>query len=176
MVLSFVFFLSAEKLKIGLLPYQAYMESELATLSNTFDIFHIGIEENNWSEEEVAKWVEQVRAANAPAVVGFAQKDAYHHVLLNRALGNTTISYHAYLIAMNKYMQRTIEQTPFWFVPINPLEETNEEIAAKIPAEEWPFMLKNTSLSLGRGVFKCANVERLNEILDMYRADASLQV
>ena len=59
--------------------------------------------------------------------------------------------------------------------PVTPETETNEEIAAKVPANEWPIMLKNTSLSLGKGVFRVKTKEKLFEILDEYRASTELQ-
>jgi hypothetical protein len=76
---------------------------------------------------------------------------------------------------MNKYLQRTIETNGFWFTDIDPEKNTNEELVAKIPDNEWPFMLKNTSLSLGRGVFRCKTPADMLEIIDMYRADQNLQ-
>ena len=50
--------------------------------------------------------------------------------------------------------------------------ETDEQIAAKIPPNEWPIMLKNTSLSLGRGVFRVKNKEKLFAILAESRAQS----
>jgi len=96
-------------------------------------------------------------------------------------MGHTSISSLAYLIAMNKYMQRVLEEEAktekgtFFFAPVTPETETNEEIAAKVPAHEWPIMLKNTSLSLGKGVFRVKNKEKLFEILDEYRQSKELQ-
>ena len=110
-----------------------------------------------------------------------SQKDSWQHSILNRELGHTSISSLAYLIAMNKYMQRVLEEEAkpvkgtFFFAPVTPETETNEEIAAKVPANEWPIMLKNTSLSLGKGVFRVKNKEKLFEILDEYRASKELQ-
>merc|ERR1712054_522344 len=103
------------------------------------------------------------------------------HSIINRELGHTSISSLAYLIAMNKYMQRVLEEEAkpvkgtFFFAPVTPEVESNEEIAAKIPEGEWPIMLKNTSLSLGRGVFRVKNKEKLFAILDEYRANQELQ-
>ena len=111
-----------------------------------------------------------------------SQKDSWQHSILNRELGHTSISSLAYLIAMNKYMQRVLEEEAkpvkgtFFFAPVTPETESNEEIAAKIPENEWPIMLKNTSLSLGRGVFRVKNKEKLFAILDEYRANTELQV
>jgi hypothetical protein len=86
-----------------------------------------------------------------------------------------TITAKAFLVAMNKYLQRTIEVNPFWYVDIDPEVNTNEELVAKVPKNEWPFMLKNTSLSLGKGVFRCKVPADMLEILNMFRADANLQ-
>ena len=114
--------------------------------------------------------------------MGLAQKDSWQHSILNREMGHTSISSLAYLIAMNKYMQRVLEEEAktekgkFFFAPVTPETETNEQIAAKVPKNEWPIMLKNTSLSLGRGVFRVKNKEKLFAILDEYRANTELQV
>ena len=70
---------------------------------------------------------------------------------------------------MNKYMQRTIEPGAFWFVDLDPENETDEQMIAKIPKEEWPFMLKNTSLSLGRGVYRCPDPDYFRKIMSLYR-------
>ena len=45
----------------------------------------------------------------------------------------------------------------------------------KVPANEWPCMLKNTSLSLGRGVFRIKTAEDMKRILGEYRQNATLQ-
>jgi hypothetical protein len=78
-------------------------------------------------------------------------------------------------------MQRVLEEEAkekkgtFFFAPVTPEIESNEEVAAKIPDNEWPIMLKNTSLSLGRGVFRVKTKEKLFTILDEYRANKELQ-
>jgi len=161
--------------KLGLLPPQAYMASELEKLYKEYDVTQIPAEEGNWSEEHVNSLVEFCKKNEIPSVVGFAQKDAWHHALINAGLGNVTIAPHAYLVAMNKYMQRTIEEKPFWFQPIDPNAESNDEMWDKIPKEEIPFMLKNTSLSLGRGVFCIRTREDFDEIIDLYKGDEKLR-
>merc|ERR1712093_833025 len=82
---------------------------------------------------------------------------------------------------MNKYMQRVLEEEAkpvkgtFFFAPVTPEWESNEQILAKIPDSEWPIMLKNTSLSLGRGVFRVKTKEKMFQILDEYRENKELQ-
>merc|ERR1719353_1746670 len=133
------------------------------------------------SREAIGKVLATVKEAKLPCVVGLAQKDSWQDSILNRELGHPSISSLAYLIAMNKYMQRVLEEEAkatkgtFFFAPVTPETETNEEIAAKVPANEWPIMLKNTSLSLGKGVFRVKTPEKLFEILDEYRANKELQ-
>ena len=152
------------------------MKGALDELSKEYDIVPISPAEGDWSEETIAYWVQYCKDNNVPAVVGFAQKDSWHHPLINMGLGNITLKPHAYLIAMNKYMQRTIEPGAFWFTDIDPdNEESNDALIAKIPENEWPFMLKNTSLSLGKGVFHCATKEKMAEILDLYRSNADIR-
>lgn len=51
----------------------------------------------------------------------------------------------AFFHCMNKYLMRTLEPYPFFFAPIDPLTESDDDILARIPEHEWPFMLKNTS-------------------------------
>jgi len=161
--------------KLGLLPPQAYMSSELDKLYKKYDVSVLPAEEGNWTEEHVETLVKFCKDKEIPAVVGLAQKDAWHHALVNSGLGNTTISASAYLVAMNKYMQRTIEQKPFWFTPIDPESESIDDMWNKIPKEEIPFMLKNTSLSLGRGVFCIKSREDFDEIIGLYKSDAKLR-
>ncbi|MGB1027774.1 MAG: ATP-grasp domain-containing protein, partial [Rhodospirillaceae bacterium] len=79
----------------------------------------------------------------------------------------------AFVYCMNKYLMRTLEDNPFYFDSVDPMNETDEEIIAKI--KEWPFMLKNTSLSLGRGIFKIESEEDLRAVLKSYREDSALQ-
>merc|ERR1719183_1469846 len=128
------------------------------------------------SKESISRVLTQARKAGLPCVVGLSQKDSWQHSILNREMGHVSISSMAYLVAMNKYMQRVLEEQAkpkkgtFFFAPVTPETESNEEIAAKVPDNEWPCMLKNTSLSLGRGVFRVKNKEKLWAILDEYRA------
>lgn len=161
--------------KLGLLPPQAYMKEELDKLYKVYDVVQVPAKEGDWSEEHVKYLVDFCKKKGVHSVVGFAQKDAWFHALINTGLGHVSISPHAYLIAMNKYMQRTIEKKPFFFAPISPDEATNEELAALVPENEWPFMLKNTSLSLGRGVFMIKTKEEMFEILDEYRSNEQLR-
>jgi len=181
---------SAGKPKIGLLNPQKYMAKYLKEIEKKYDITYLtDIDDGtkgpgsiiDSSEEAIQRILGQVHQAGLPAVVGLAQKDSWQHSILNRSLGHTSISSLAYLIAMNKYMQRVLEEEAkpvkgtFFFAPVTPEVETDEQIAAKIPPNEWPIMLKNTSLSLGRGVFRVKNKEKLFAILAEYRANVELQ-
>ncbi|CAD7937048.1 unnamed protein product [Amoebophrya sp. A120] len=160
---------------LGLLNPQPYMSKYIEQLRARYDIHIMTPDETDSSKPMIASLAAEARDKGLPCVVGLAQKDSWQHALINREMGSVSISSLAYLVAMNKYMQRTIEKKPFWFAPVTPENETNEEIIAKIPADEWPCMLKNTSLSLGRGVFRCKTPEAMAQILDEYRANAPLQ-
>ena len=67
--------------KLGLLPPQAYMASELEKLYKVYDVTQIPAEEGNWSEEHIKSLVDFCKKNGLPSVVGFAQKDAWHHAL-----------------------------------------------------------------------------------------------
>jgi hypothetical protein len=176
--------------KIGLLNPQKYMAKYLKEIEDKYDMTYItDIDDGSKgpgsiidsSRGSIDRVLAQCKAESLPCVVGLSQKDSWQHSILNRELGHTSISSLAYLIAMNKYMQRVLEEEAkpvkgtFFFAPVTPETESNEEIAAKIPENEWPIMLKNTSLSLGRGVFRVKNKEKLFAILDEYRANTELQ-
>merc|ERR1719352_1346672 len=178
------------KAKLGLLNPQKYMMKYLDELKEKYDMTYLtDIDDGSKgpgsiidsSKGSIAKVLAQCKKAALPCVVGLAQKDSWQHSILNREMGHVSISSLAYLIAMNKYMQRVLEEEAkttkgtFFFAPVTPETETNEEIAAKVPANEWPIMLKNTSLSLGKGVFRVKTPEKLFEILDEYRANKELQ-
>ena len=68
----------------------------------------------------------------------------------------------AFLYCMNKYLMRKLESNPLWFDWVDPRKETDDQIIAKI--KEWPFMLKNTSLSLGRGIFRIKSPDQLRQV------------
>jgi len=160
---------------LGLLNPQAYMTKYLQELSHRYNIIVLNPDETDSSLPTIKALAKQAKDAGCSCVVGLAQKDSWQHALINREMGAVSISSLAYLVAMNKYMQRTIEKKTFFFKPCTPETESNDEIFAKIPSEEWPCMLKNTSLSLGRGVFRCKTPEAMAKILDEYRGDKSLQ-
>lgn len=158
------------KPKFGFLSPQPYMKDALEEMKSFADI--TVLDPKNW-ESDIAKSIAQCKSENIQSVGGFAQKDAFSHILINEGLGQKAPSRLAFLYCMNKYLMRTLESNPNYFDWVDPLTETNQEIADKI--KEWPFMLKNTSLSLGRGVFKIDSKEKLFTILDEYRADSALQ-
>merc|ERR1719313_1000733 len=176
--------------KLGLLNPQKYMMTYLEELKEKYDMTYLtDIDDGSRgagsiidsSRPSIDKILGQCKDAGLPCVVGLAQKDSWQHSILNREMGHVSISSLAYLIAMNKYMQRVLEEEAktekgtFFFAPVTPETETNEQIAAKVPKNEWPIMLKNTSLSLGKGVFRVKTPEKLFEILDEYRANKKLQ-
>ena len=72
----------------------------------------------------------------------------------------------AFLYCMNKYLMRKLESFPLWFDWVDPAKETDDQIIAKI--KEWPFMLKNTSLSLGRGIFRIKSPDQLRQVWCKY--------
>merc|ERR1719484_288324 len=167
---------SAGKPKIGLLNPQKYMAKYLKEIEKKYDITYLtDIDDGtkgpgsiiDSSQEAIDRILGQVQQAGLPAVVGLAQKDSWQHSILNRSLGHASISSLAYLIAMNKYMQRVLEEEAkpvkgtFFFAPVTPEVETDEQIAAKIPPNEWPIMVKNK--------------EKLFAILAEYRANVELQ-
>lgn len=160
-----------EKIAVGVLGPQAYMEQAIDTLRETYEV-HI-LNPQTWDHGEIQDYVQRCKDNNIQCVAGFAQKDAFHHVLVNEGLGNRVPSRLAFLYCMNKYLMRTLESKPFWFDYIDPEQESEDAIVAKI--KEWPFMLKNTSLSLGRGIFKIRTAEELLATLRDYRTDTALQ-
>ncbi|MCG5540015.1 MULTISPECIES: ATP-grasp domain-containing protein [unclassified Halorhodospira] len=160
-------------MKFGVINPQPYMEPALAELEQEHEAVRLYPE--HWSEGEISSTARFCREQGVVAVAGFAQKDAFHHLLINERLGNPVPSRVAFFYCMNKYLMRTLERDAFFYAPVDPLQESDEEIAARIPAHEWPFMLKNTSLSLGRGIFRIANLEQLRRVLADYRQDHELQ-
>ncbi len=162
-----------QQMRFGVINPQPYMEPALARLGEAHEVHRI--QPSGWDADEIARWTAYCREHGIHSVAGFAQKDAFHHLLLNEGLGNTVPSRKAFFYCMNKYLMRTLEDNPFFFAPVDPLQETDDTIAAKIPDAEWPFMLKNTSLSLGRGVFKVRDRDELARLLAAYRADTELQ-
>ncbi|UOO81939.1 ATP-grasp domain-containing protein [Uruburuella testudinis] len=156
---------------IGFLGPQAYMAKAIADMSTRMTVHKLYPQ--SWDEDEMDAVAAECRRLGIGVVAGFAQKDAFHHILINERLGNTAPLRLAFLYCMNKYLMRTLEADPFWFDAVDPLHESDEEIIAKI--KEWPFMLKNTSLSLGRGIFKIKNERELKAVLADYRADTGLQ-
>jgi hypothetical protein len=165
-----------ERPVIGLLNPQPYMKKYIDELRTRFDIRIITPDETNFSPDYIKLWAQLCRDQGINYVCGLAQKDSWHHALINRELGHVSISALAYLISMNKYMQRTIEPKPFWFTACDPMTEDDEDLIKKVTdANEWPCMLKNTSLSLGRGVFRIKTPEDLKRILVEYRQNQQLQ-
>lgn len=163
----------SDRTPVGIINPQPYMEWALAALGDRFDV-HV-IEARTWQRHEIEEIAEYCRARGILAVAGFAQKDAFHHILINRQLGNPAPEPLAFFHCMNKYLMRTLERDPFFFAPVDPVTESDEEIIARIPTDEWPFMLKNTSLSLGRGIFKIGDTDKLRHVLATYRDDWELQ-
>jgi len=149
---------------------QPYMENAIDLLRNEYNI-HI-LQPNGWDESEINKYVAECTEKNIVGVCGFAQKDALHHLIINEKLGNKSISPLALLICFNKFLQREQETTPNWYTDINPEDKSDDDLIAKI--KEWPYILKNTSLSLGKGVFFCKDAENMQEILAEYRGDKEL--
>lgn len=156
---------------VGFLNPQAYMADAIEDMKSRVDVRILS--PKTWDPTEIDAIARSCRDAGIQAVAGFAQKDAFHHILINEKLGNPTVSRLAFLYCMNKYLMRTLEADPFWFAPIDPMSESDEDIIAKIA--EWPFMLKNTSLSLGRGIFKIKTPDDLRAVLADYRSDTALQ-
>ena len=68
------------------------MKGALDKLSKEYEIVPISPAECDWSEETIAYWVQYCKTNNVPAVVGFAQKDSWHHPLINMGLGNITLN------------------------------------------------------------------------------------
>ena len=156
---------------VGFLGPQPYMQPAIDDMRTRLTVHELW--PNGWGEEEIDRVVAQCRDRGVTAVAGFAQKDAFQHILINERLGNVTISRLAFLYCMNKYLMRTLEANPFWYIAIDPMAESDDEIIERIA--EWPFMLKNTSLSLGRGIYKIKDADQLRRVLADYRADTGLQ-
>ena len=168
---------TASRPVMGIVTPQEYMRGELEALSEEIEIVPVAPGTIDWSEETIEHWTNVLKEAGATGVLGLAQKDAWHHALLNRALGKVSLSSLCYLVAMSKFLQRAVveELMPdMWFVPIDPtLEEDSAKLAATVP--EWPCMFKNTTLSRGDGVYKCDTPEEMIEIIELYRKDEDLQ-
>jgi hypothetical protein len=162
-----------DKPPFGLINPQPYMAPAIERLNERFSIH--AIHPVGWHRAEINALAEDCRARGIRAVGGFAQKDAFHHLLINEQLGNAVPWRIAFFYCMNKYLMRTLEQQPFFFAPVDPMLESDDEILARIPDHEWPFMLKNTSLSLGRGIFKISDTDKLRHVLASYRNDWELQ-
>lgn len=163
--------MSSQKPTYGFLGPQPYMEDAIKDMQQRINVEVINAK--TWENQEIDAIVANCKAKGVKAVGGFAQKDAFHHILINENLGNPVPSRQAFLYCMNKYLMRTIEEDAFYFDSVDPLAESDDEIIAKI--KEWPFMLKNTSLSLGRGIFKIEDAEQLRTVLKSYREDTELQ-
>lgn len=161
----------SEKTAVGFLGPQPYMRQAIEDLGRTYEVHELN--PVGWSAQEMDEVAQTCRDLGIVAVAGYAQKDAFHHILINERLGNVVPRRLAFLHCMNKYLMRTLEADPFWFVAIDPMTESDDEIVAKVA--EWPFMLKNTSLSLGRGIYKIADEAALRRVLADYRADTALQ-
>lgn len=159
------------KNKFGFLSPQPYMEIALKGIKKLSDV--VVIDPQGWDSHQVDEMVAKCKEQGVSAVAGFAQKDAFSHILINERLGNNVPSKMAFLYCMNKYLMRTLERNANYYDWVDPDIETNEQIVNKI--KEWPFMLKNTSLSLGKGIFKVETKEDLITVLDEYRADTKLQ-
>lgn len=155
----------------GFLNPQPYMKRAIADMEKNMNVEVL--EPKTWDKKEIDSIVSTCKEKGIKSVGGFAQKDAFHHILINEKLGNVAPSRLAFFYCMNKYLMRTLETNPFYFDAIDPLNETDDEIISKI--KEWPFMLKNTSLSLGRGIFKINNEDELKATLAEYRQDTELQ-
>jgi hypothetical protein len=165
--------LMTQRMPVGFLSPQPYMQPAIESLRERFDV-HV-LEAHTWQSYEIERLAAHCRDHGIRSVGGFAQKDAFHHILVNEQLGNPVPSRVAFFHCMNKYLMRTVEPHPFFFAPVDPITETDEEILARIPDAEWPFMLKNTSLSLGRGIFKIGDADKLRHVLAGYREDWELQ-
>jgi len=163
----------ADQPQFGIINPQPYMARAIEHLARRFSIHPI--EARGWQPGEIAAIGEDCRERGIRAVGGFAQKDAFHHLLINDHLGNPVPSRLAFFHCMNKYLMRTLERRPFFFAAVDPVQESDDTIIARIPEAEWPFMLKNTSLSLGRGIFKISDPGKLRHVLAAYRNDWELQ-
>lgn len=155
----------------GFLSPQPYMHKAIERMRESFDVEVL--EPKTWDAAEMDQIAAFCKEKGIRSVGGFAQKDAFHHILINERLGNAVPSRLAFFYCMNKYLMRTLESNAFYFDSVDPLNESDEEIIAKI--QEWPFMLKNTSLSLGRGIFKIKDENDLRAALAAYREDTDLQ-
>lgn len=161
------------ELSFAVINPQPYMEPALAQLNQSCAVYRLNPQ--GWGADEIRLAADYCRERGISAVGGFAQKDAFQHILINEQLGNPVPTRKAFFYCMNKYLMRTLEQNPFFFAAVDPLRESDAEIAAKVPEDEWPFMLKNASLSLGKGIFKVRDRGELSRLLDSYRQDKELQ-
>ena len=163
--------MNAKKTAVGFLNPQPYMTQAIEKMGETYDV-HV-LNPRTWEDGEMDDIAAHCKRNGIVSVGGFAQKDAFHHILINERLGNPVPSRTAFFYCMNKYLMRTLEPEPFFFAPVDPLRESDTEIAAKF--KEWPAMLKNTSLSLGKGIYRISNENELKDVLKAYRNDHDLQ-
>ena len=85
---------------MGFLGPQPYMARAIEELKADFEI--VPLEVKGWEQSAIDKAVAECKAKGIESVGGFAQKDAFHHILINQALGHTSISRVAFLYCMNK--------------------------------------------------------------------------
>ena len=71
----------SSKVAVGFLGPQPYMATALEELRETYDV-HV-LTPDGWSEQEMDAVAADCRAKGVEAVAGYAQKDAFHHVLIN---------------------------------------------------------------------------------------------
>jgi len=159
-------------LKAGFLSPRDYMKRALEMMKDVYSEVH-AINVDGWEEKTIENTKKELTDKNIKVVAGYSQKDAFHHILFNEFLGYPVPSRKAFLYCMNKYLMRTIEKDAFWYDFVDPINEDFATICAKI--KEYPFMLKNTSLSLGRGIFSISDEKKLKVVLEDYKADKALQ-
>jgi len=74
---------------VGFLGPQPYMQAAIESLRQRFDV-HL-LNPKTWDDEEIDQVVAYCQQQGIEAVGGFAQKDAFHHLLINEKLGTRSL-------------------------------------------------------------------------------------
>jgi hypothetical protein len=154
----------AAKPKIGVIDPFPYLRPALEALTE-FEFVYLMPEE--MTPEGIAKMIQKCKDEKVMGIQALVQRDVLYHQKINEGLGNFTISKKCVMHVMNKWLMRKVDPEPFWFDFADYETETKEQIKAKVT--EWPFMLKHTSLSRGRGIVKIKTPEELDANYDYWK-------
>ncbi len=72
---------------LGFLGPQPYMKRAIDDMNTRATVHELN--PKGWTDEEMDAMAKHCQDNNIEAVAGFAQKDAFQHILINERLGNT---------------------------------------------------------------------------------------